>query len=160
MSEGGTGENAAASQGEDSSRQFVHEDEKSKTNSQGGDKETSRSSSVTSSRSQDKKGMDEIDPDENAQDNKVGDWRNMRRIIAEDPEWSLATVPLLNELVVKHVVDNFESKILYHILLITIFIIFIPILKAVKREFIKNNHNQNKAISMMRGKSLRFDVEM
>ena len=73
----------------------------------------SRSPSVTSEKSQEnlKKGMDELDPDENAQDNKVGDWRNMRRIIAEDPEWSLATVPLLNELVVKHVVANFESKL-------------------------------------------------
>ena len=57
-----------------------------------------------------KKSLEEVVPDEEAQEDKVGDWRNMRRIIAEDPEWSLATVPLLNELVVKHIVANFESK--------------------------------------------------
>ena len=43
-------------------------------------------------------------------DNPAADLRNMRRIIAEDPEWSLATVPMLAELCVKHIVDNFESK--------------------------------------------------
>ena len=57
-----------------------------------------------------KKSLEEVVPDEDAQEDRVGDWRNMRRIIAEDPEWSLATVPLLNELVVKHIVANFESK--------------------------------------------------
>ena len=46
-------------------------------------------------------------------DNPAADLRNMRRIIAEDPEWSLATVPMLTELCVKHVVDNFESKIFF-----------------------------------------------
>jgi pyruvate/2-oxoglutarate dehydrogenase complex dihydrolipoamide acyltransferase (E2) component len=43
-------------------------------------------------------------------DNPSADLRNMRRIIAEDPEWSLATVPMLKELCIKHIVDNFESK--------------------------------------------------
>jgi len=87
------------------------EGDASEKKSAGGSKHGgSRSPSVTSEKSQDKKGMEELDPDENAQDNKVGDWRNMRRIIAEDPEWSLATVPLLNELVVKHVVANFENN--------------------------------------------------
>jgi len=78
----------------------------------------SRSVSATSSQDNAKKGMEEVEPDENALENKVGDWRNMRRIIAEDPEWSLATVPLLNELVVKHIVDNFEnnSKVLKDLL--------------------------------------------
>ena len=31
-----------------------------------------------------------------------------RRIRAEDPDWSLETVPLLIELVVKHIIHNFE----------------------------------------------------
>lgn len=47
---------------------------------------------------------------ESAQDNPASDLRNMRRIIAEDPDWSLATVPLLSELCIKHIVQNFESK--------------------------------------------------
>ena len=48
-------------------------------------------------------------------DNPAADLRNMRRIIAEDPDWSLATVPMLVELVISHVVDNFESKLkIYH----------------------------------------------
>lgn len=34
----------------------------------------------------------------------------MRRIIAEDPEWNLATVPNLTELCLKHVIDNFAEK--------------------------------------------------
>ena len=42
--------------------------------------------------------------------NPAADTRCMRRIIAEDPEWSLATVPLLVDLVIKHIVDNFECK--------------------------------------------------
>ncbi|CAL1536298.1 unnamed protein product [Lymnaea stagnalis] len=52
----------------------------------------------------------DVIPVESASENRIGDWRNMRRIIAEDPEWSLATVPLLNELVIKHIVKNFENK--------------------------------------------------
>lgn len=34
----------------------------------------------------------------------------MRRIIAEDPEWSLAIVPLLTELCIQHIVENFQSE--------------------------------------------------
>ena len=45
-----------------------------------------------------------------AKSNAAADNRSMRRIIAEDPDWSLATVPLLTELCVKHVVDNFAGK--------------------------------------------------
>ena len=45
-----------------------------------------------------------------ANDNPASDLRNMRRIIAEDPEWSLATVPLLTDLCIRHIVHNFESK--------------------------------------------------
>ena len=51
-------------------------------------------------------------PIASTKDNPAADHRNMRRIIAEDPDWSLATVPLLVELVIKHIVENFESKII------------------------------------------------
>ncbi|XP_003789280.1 T-complex-associated testis-expressed protein 1 [Otolemur garnettii] len=34
----------------------------------------------------------------------------MRRIIAEDPEWSLAIVPLLTELCIQHIVRNFQNN--------------------------------------------------
>uniref|UniRef100_A0A8D2B1G1 Dynein regulatory complex subunit 5 n=1 Tax=Sciurus vulgaris TaxID=55149 RepID=A0A8D2B1G1_SCIVU len=36
--------------------------------------------------------------------------RRMRRIIAEDPEWSLAIVPLLTELCIQHIVKNFQKN--------------------------------------------------
>ncbi|KAM8938497.1 dynein regulatory complex subunit 5 isoform 1-T2 [Lycaon pictus] len=36
--------------------------------------------------------------------------RRMRRIIAEDPEWSLAIVPLLTELCIQHIVENFQNN--------------------------------------------------
>ena len=36
--------------------------------------------------------------------------RRMRRIIAEDAEWSLAIVPLLTELCIQHIVKNFQSE--------------------------------------------------
>ncbi|XP_002734814.1 dynein regulatory complex subunit 5-like [Saccoglossus kowalevskii] len=42
-------------------------------------------------------------------DDAAADARNMRRIIAEDPDWSLATVPLLSELCVSHIVAEFEN---------------------------------------------------
>nr|XP_039254669.1 dynein regulatory complex subunit 5-like [Styela clava] len=38
------------------------------------------------------------------------DTKVLRRIIAEDPDWSLATVPLLKDLVINHIVDNFEKN--------------------------------------------------
>ncbi|XP_033105007.1 dynein regulatory complex subunit 5-like [Anneissia japonica] len=44
-----------------------------------------------------------------AKNNTAMDNRNMRRIIAEDPHWSLATVPLLTELCVTHIVNNFAE---------------------------------------------------
>lgn len=34
----------------------------------------------------------------------------MRRIIAEDAEWSLAIVPLLTDLCIQHIVKNFRSE--------------------------------------------------
>ena len=50
-------------------------------------------------------------------DNPAADWRSMRRIIAEDPEYSLATVPRLVELCITHIVEEFESKFgSYHFL--------------------------------------------
>ncbi|XP_005318920.2 dynein regulatory complex subunit 5 [Ictidomys tridecemlineatus] len=36
--------------------------------------------------------------------------RHMRRIIAEDAEWSLAIVPLLTELCIQHIIKNFEKN--------------------------------------------------
>ncbi|XP_037698736.1 dynein regulatory complex subunit 5 isoform X4 [Choloepus didactylus] len=36
--------------------------------------------------------------------------RQMRRIIAEDAEWSLAIVPLLTELCIQHIVKNFQNN--------------------------------------------------
>ncbi|XP_067939661.1 dynein regulatory complex subunit 5-like [Watersipora subatra] len=52
----------------------------------------------------------ELEPNASAaaNDNPASDLRNMRRIIAEDPEWSLATVPLLTDLCIRHIVHNFE----------------------------------------------------
>lgn len=42
--------------------------------------------------------------------NPAADLRQMRRIIAEDPEWNLATVPLLTELCLQHIVKNFGDN--------------------------------------------------
>ncbi|XP_042527819.1 dynein regulatory complex subunit 5 [Dipodomys spectabilis] len=41
---------------------------------------------------------------------KLLNFHRMRRLIAEDPEWSLATVPLLTELCIQHIVTNFEKN--------------------------------------------------
>lgn len=43
------------------------------------------------------------------QENNAVDGRKMRRIIAEDPEWNLMTVPLLSELCTKAIVKNFQT---------------------------------------------------
>ncbi|KAM4834745.1 dynein regulatory complex subunit 5 isoform 1-T2 [Thomomys bottae] len=40
----------------------------------------------------------------------VSNVHHMRRLIAEDPEWSLAIVPLLTELCIQHIVTNFQSN--------------------------------------------------
>ena len=45
--------------------------------------------------------------------NPAADRRAMRRIIADDPEWTLATVPDLVELTIRHIVTNFASQSLY-----------------------------------------------
>ena len=66
--------------------------------------------SKRSARSEEKKASVPPSPTGSAKENPAADWRNMRRIIAEDPEWSLATVPLLVELCLKHIVAKFESK--------------------------------------------------
>eukprot|EP00794_Sanderia_malayensis_P017554 gene17554-19304_t len=42
--------------------------------------------------------------------NPAADPRQMRRIIAEDSEWNLATVPLLTELCLQHIVDKFGDN--------------------------------------------------
>ncbi|KAG9344666.1 hypothetical protein JZ751_010352 [Albula glossodonta] len=47
----------------------------------------------------------------------ASDSRKMRRIIAEDPEWSLATVPSLTNLCLIHIVKNFEYNPILHQLL-------------------------------------------
>lgn len=49
--------------------------------------------------------------------NPAADPRQMRRIIAEDPEWNLATVPLLTELCVNHIIAHFGENPLLHDLL-------------------------------------------
>lgn len=49
-------------------------------------------------------------PADTGANNMATDNRSMRRIIADDPEWSLATVPDLVELALKHIVDNFASE--------------------------------------------------
>ena len=56
-------------------------------------------------------------PITSAKSNPAADNRNMRRIIAEDPDWSLATVPLLTELCATHIVTNFAGtyKTINHI---------------------------------------------
>lgn len=88
--------------------------QKSGPKSQAGSKPASRVGSATSKKSgkdaEEKKASGPPSPTGSAKDNPAADWRNMRRIIAEDPEWSLATVPLLVELTLKHIVNNFESK--------------------------------------------------
>ena len=43
-------------------------------------------------------------------DNPAADPRKMRRIIAEDPEWTLATVPLLSELTMSNIITNFPQN--------------------------------------------------
>ena len=48
-------------------------------------------------------------PSNVAIDNPAADRRLMRRIIANDPEWTLATVPDLVELTIRHIVSNFAS---------------------------------------------------
>ncbi|XP_075454946.1 dynein regulatory complex subunit 5 isoform X2 [Ascaphus truei] len=42
--------------------------------------------------------------------NPAADLRRMRRIITEDPAWSLATIPLLSDLCLRHIVSNFQHN--------------------------------------------------
>ncbi|XP_025104859.1 dynein regulatory complex subunit 5-like [Pomacea canaliculata] len=88
----------------------------SKNSSRRGSLQSNHSGKTTST----KGGHEEpIVPDLLAKDNPAADWRNMRRIIAEDDEWTLATVPQLTELCIQHIVSNFEnnSEILNKLLL-------------------------------------------
>jgi len=49
--------------------------------------------------------------DHQQRDADGADRRSMRRrVIADDPDWTLATVPDLVELTVRHIVDNFASQ--------------------------------------------------
>ena len=76
------------------------------------DKPASRHGSAKSQRSNFSGRIGDVPPPiDDLKDNPASDLRNMRRIIAEDPEWSLATVPLMVELCLKHIVDNFESML-------------------------------------------------
>lgn len=87
--------------------------QKSGSKSQAGSKPASRVGSAQSRKSgkaQEGKASGPPSPTGSAKDNPAADWRNMRRIIAEDPEWSLATVPLLVELTLKHIISNFENN--------------------------------------------------
>lgn len=87
--------------------------QKSGLQSQRGSKAGSRppsGGSKRSARSEEKRPSVPPSPTGSAKENPAADWRNMRRIIAEDPEWSLATVPLLVELCLKHIVAEFENN--------------------------------------------------
>ena len=42
--------------------------------------------------------------------NPAADPRKMRRIIAEDPEWNLETVPPLVDTCIAHIATNFHGK--------------------------------------------------
>lgn len=90
---------------------------KSGPKSQAGSKPASRVGSGQSGKSGKSGGSKKVgdapvppSPTASAKDNPAADWRTMRRIIAEDPEYSLATVPRLIEICITHIVSNFESK--------------------------------------------------
>lgn len=98
---------ASAAEGDEKGAKTDGEDKDVKAESK-----PSRATSVDSedSLSSDRKEVEEVIEEEIVSEFRVGEWRNMRRIIAEDPDWSLATVPVLREIVVKHIADNFESE--------------------------------------------------
>ncbi|XP_078000294.1 dynein regulatory complex subunit 5-like [Glandiceps talaboti] len=74
---------------------------------QNGEKNEDDRGSIKSQSSQ--KGKKIPSPVPSTKDDAAADARNMRRIIAEDPDWSLATVPLLSELCVTHIVGEFQD---------------------------------------------------
>jgi len=41
---------------------------------------------------------------------KTTEKKTLRRIISEDPDWSLATVPLLKDVAINHIVQNFQGS--------------------------------------------------
>lgn len=43
----------------------------------------------------------------------MADHEKLRRIRAEDLEWSLAVVPLLTQLCLEHIVQNFEGNLFF-----------------------------------------------
>ncbi|CAG5127414.1 unnamed protein product [Candidula unifasciata] len=99
---------APAAEGEDKNVKVDGDDNQGKPMKT--DSKTSRATSVDSedSLASDKKEVEEVFQEEIIPEFRLGEWRNMRRIIAEDPDWTLATVPVLKDLVVKHIADNFE----------------------------------------------------
>lgn len=49
--------------------------------------------------------------------------KDIRRVIAEDEEWSLKTVPLLKDLTLDHIVKNFKSMLLsYKSIILRVFV--------------------------------------
>lgn len=90
---------------------------KSGPKSQAGSKPVSRAGSGHSGKSGKSGGSKKVgdapvppSPIASAKDNPAADGRTMRRIIAEDSEYSLATVPRLIELCISHIVSNFENN--------------------------------------------------
>ncbi|XP_063429514.1 dynein regulatory complex subunit 5-like isoform X2 [Mytilus trossulus] len=86
---------------------------KSGPKSQSGSKQPSRAGSAQSGKSGKSSGRPAMaaTPAGSARgDNPAADWRQMRRIIAEDPAYSLATVPLLVDLCIKHIVTHFDNN--------------------------------------------------
>uniref|UniRef100_A0A8C9P0N1 T-complex-associated-testis-expressed 1 n=1 Tax=Spermophilus dauricus TaxID=99837 RepID=A0A8C9P0N1_SPEDA len=61
--------------------------------------------------------------------------RHMRRIIAEDAEWSLAIVPLLTELCIQHIIKNFEKN---------------PILKQLHQQKVLNHLSPDLLLAVTR----------
>ena len=43
-------------------------------------------------------------------DKDIPSTEETRRVIAEDPEWSLAIVPLFKDLIIDHIAKNFASE--------------------------------------------------
>lgn len=66
----------------------------------------------------------------------AADNRAMRRIIAEDPEWSLATVPLLTEMCVSHIVNNFAGRLLHFSLIwMSLYVLYKCNIKIISMSF-------------------------
>lgn len=52
------------------------------------------------------------------------DAKDIRRVIAEDEEWNLSTIPLLKDLTIDHIVKNFKSMLMsYTSILLRVFVL-------------------------------------